>query len=305
MGGTSAEQPISLKSGQAVSAALVKAGFNVAEVDLTSNNIRPLDDLDEDVDVIALHGPFGEDGQVQRLLDKRRIPYTGSDVRGSESAMDKLATKRRFAEHGVPAPSYVLASKGCDLRMLERGMSGMAYPVVIKPRSQGSSLAVTIAQTAGAIELALESAWRYDDDALIEQYVSGREFTVSILGEEALPVIELVPKRTFFDYTAKYEAGQTDYVFDSGLDDEIVTSIEGAALDAHNTLGLRDVSRVDMILSPERGPMVLEANSIPGMTDHSLLPMAAARKGISFPELCATLVDRALQRDRRRRGRRL
>ena len=137
MGGTSAEREISLKSGHAVSAALVKAGYEVVQVDLTTESIAPIFEIDFDVAFIALHGPFGEDGRVQRLLGKRRIPYTGSDVRGSEAAMDKLATKRRFAQRGVPTPCYVMASKGCDMTLLERGVSCMGYPVVVKPGRRG------------------------------------------------------------------------------------------------------------------------------------------------------------------------
>ena len=291
-GGPGAERKVSLQSGAAVAAALVGLGHAV-----TVRDIRPADlsalQVPTDFVFIALHGEFGEDGQVQDLLARCGLVFSGSDAAASTLAMDKAATKRRLAEAGIPTPRYQVHRHGRDRQSLSR----WPLPAVIKPVGSGSSVDIYIVRDPAALETSLERvAGRYGA-ALVEQYVDGPELTVGILGDQALPVCQIRTKREFYDYQAKYVDDDTEYLFDLDLPRELLARIQGLSVQAHDVLGCRDFSRVDwMVDARTLQPYVLEINTIPGFTSHSLLPKAAARVGISFSRLCQKIVDLGLGR---------
>ncbi len=285
MGGPSAERKVSLKSGEAVVKALRGAGMRVSAVEVWGEEVRL--PAGTDVVFLALHGMFGEDGQVQRLLEMQGVPYTGSGVEASERAFDKALAKEAFAAAGVPTPKYAVVER--DVRPL----TSMRPPVVVKPARQGSSFGVTKVTEASKLEWAIEQAWRYDQKLIVEECIRGREFTVGILEEKALPVVEI--RTEFFDYEAKY-SGQTEEVVPAPLDALTTERIQQAALRAHQCLGCRDYSRVDVMLDGNGQAFVLEVNTLPGMTEQSLLPKAARAAGMSMEELCARMVKLALAR---------
>jgi D-alanine-D-alanine ligase len=251
---------------------------------------------------LTLHGTFGEDGTVQRLLDREDVCYTGSSAQASAEAMDKVFARRCFEAAGLRVPRGVaLDADAWRLGGAEdhrsRRVTGFGEVVVVKPSAQGSSLGVRIVPVAQAPE-AIEQAFVYGSSVLIEEHVRGRELTVGILEERPLPVIEIVPHREFFDYTAKYHTGLTDYRVPAPMDAATAARVQDAARAAHRALGCRDCSRADLILTPDGQPVLLEVNTIPGFTSTSLLPKAAAAAGIAFGELCLRLVKMAQQRQR-------
>ena len=295
MGGTSAEREISLVSGKAVAEGLRQAGENVCEVVANDQQLAELDRLSPDVVFIALHGTWGEDGGVQELLERKGLPYTGSGVGASRRGMDKGAAKAAFALRGVPTPRHVTFSAGEPLEGLGRRARPLGYPLVVKPRAQGSSIGVHIVRDAGQLAEAVVDALGYGRDALLEEFIAGRELTVGILGREALPIIELRTGREFFDFEAKYQHGATEHVFDVPLSPEVYAQVQQVAWEAFQALGCRGFGRVDLRLSEAGRPFVLEVNTIPGFTPVSLFPEAARRRGVPFPELCTRLVDLALK----------
>ena len=297
MGGVSEEREVSLHSGEAIARGLEQTGQVVYPVVIDSPALPDFPWQDIDLAFVALHGRFGEDGGIQELLEQRGVPYTGSGVQASENAMDKLASKRLFNASGIPRPSYIPVPSHLELARLQRRLEGL-YPVVVKPRSQGSSIGVSIVRRRDQLHDAIIEARALGPVVLVEQYIPGRELTVGILGERALPIIELRPRRTFFDYTAKYTQGETEYVSDPPLPGSVKRSVQELALAAHHVLGCEDFSRVDMMLQNQRLACVLEVNSIPGFTETSLLPKAARKAGISFPELCYRIAEQALARSR-------
>jgi D-alanine-D-alanine ligase len=295
MGGPSNEREVSLVSGAAVAAGLESFGHKVTRADISPSDASALDRRGIDVVFIALHGEFGESGQVQELCQARGLRYTGSSPRASAVALDKDASKRIFRAAGVATPDWVVAQALRADRAAQ--IEALGLPVVLKPVDGGSSLDVTIAGDCptrdGALRMLLDKHGR----AIAERFIPGREFTVGILGEQTLPVLEIIPAREFYDYTAKYADGAgTRYVFDHGLSNKVVAALEAAALTAHQALGCRDVSRVDFIVPPEGPPQALELNTIPGFTGHSLLPMAAAKAGISFAQLVDRIAGMAMKR---------
>jgi D-alanine-D-alanine ligase len=296
MGGPSAEREISLLSGAAVADGLEKAGHRVRRADISPGDVSALDADDIDVVFIALHGEFGESGQVQELCEQRNLRYIGSGPRASELAMDKLAAKQVFRREGLTTPDWLLVEEfdpaGPSAEALER----FGLPVVLKPIDGGSSVDITIARDDATRHRALEALLDRYSRAMVERFLPGREITVGILGDTPLPALEVVPAREFYDYTAKYTDSGTRYVFDHGLDDATVRSLRDAALRAHQALGCRDLSRVDFVLDGEHTASVLEVNTIPGFTSHSLLPMAAGRIGVGFDRLVDALVAMAMQR---------
>lgn len=313
MGGPSPEHAISLKSGQGVTEALTARGWSVQPIVLP-NGISVEEAraicrsalLRESIDAafLALHGPFGEDGTVQRLLEDLQIVYTGSDATASALGMDKLASRQRFAAAGLVVPRWRLIERGrLSTEDVELTVRGFQMPVVIKPTNQGSSIGVSIVTEASQLAPALEDAFRYDTHVLIDAFIRGRELTVGIVGEEALPVIEIRPTHAFFDYAAKYTPGETAYLVPAPISSELTAQAQQAARRAHQALGCRHFSRVDLIADDEGGPVVLEVNTIPGMTAMSLLPKAAACRGLSYDALCERLLVMAIEDHRASRRR--
>ncbi|HEX7896320.1 MAG TPA: D-alanine--D-alanine ligase [Planctomycetota bacterium] len=298
MGGTSSEREVSLRSGAAVAGALRSIGHAVVEIDLRTETGAELEGQAIDVAFIAMHGRFGEDGTLQRLLQDKGIPFTGSGPQASRSAMDKVEAKRLFKQHGVETPPHRVIARGDSVALLEQCARALGYPVVMKPRSEGSSVGVTVHRDRTTLLDGAAEAFRHDAIALMEKFIAGRELTIGILDGQALPIVEMRPKDGFFSYEAKYERADTRYIVDPEMSDLDKRRVQRAALEAHKSLGCEGVSRVDAILTPLCSVHVLEVNTIPGMTERSLLPKAAAAAGVDFPRLCWRLVELALRRRR-------
>lgn len=298
MGGTSSEREISLKSGHGVARALRLAGHDAIEVDIRREDLREIEGLTLDACFLALHGRFGEDGEVQRLLEQLGIPYTGSGPVASRLAMDKLEAKRRFLRAGIDTPAYQVLSAGDAPDILEQCGRSLGYPVIVKPRHEGSSIGVTLHRDRSTLVDGAAQALQYGRTALMEQFIEGRELTVAILDDRALPPVELRPRREFFDYEAKYEDDGTEYVVDPPLAKRDRSLVLSTALRAHRALGCEGATRVDFIFTPRSQAFVLEVNTIPGMTERSLLPRAAAAAGLSYPDLCAEVLRLAFRRRR-------
>jgi D-alanine-D-alanine ligase len=297
MGGPSSEREVSIWSGQAVADALEAAGHVVTRGDILPGKTQILDRDDIDVVFIAMHGEFGESGQVQQLCEDRGLAYVGSQPVASRLAMDKAAAKQRFRRVGLETPDWIVIERFHSPDKTAAWLEELSLPAVVKPVDAGSSVDVYICREPTQRDSALENVVDSSGRALIERFVPGREVTVGILDRLPLPVIEIRCRDAFYDYHAKYadDAG-TQYVFDHGMDQALVESLQRDALKAHDALGCRDLSRVDFILGPDNVGHVLEINTIPGFTSHSLLPKAAAQAGIDFPELCDRLVRMARKR---------
>ncbi|MBI5686388.1 MAG: D-alanine--D-alanine ligase [Verrucomicrobia bacterium] len=288
MGGPSAEREVSLNSGAAVSAGLRRAGWHVTDVDIHGPDFTL--EPDTAVAFLALHGTFGEDGTLQRLLEERGVAYTGCGVQASHDCFDKVISKRIFEAAGVPSARYEVLTASGPRRVT------LPLPVVVKAACQGSSVGVTIVREANALEAALAEAFRYGDEAVVEEFVAGREFTVGLLGETPLPVVEVRPKTGVYDYASKYTKGATEYEVPARLSEALTRKMQEIALAAFRAAGCRDYSRIDFLLSRDEQPYVLEINTLPGMTETSLLPKAAVAAGISFEDLCSRMVMMALER---------
>ncbi len=299
MGGPSTEREISLKSGMAVYEALKDLGLNVTAIDIQSDNVEQnialLKSQHLDCVFLALHGRFGEDGQIQEILERLRLPYSGSGVLASRLAMDKIASRRIFEEKGLAVPPYEVVEKSSYLAGWSLGQR-FSPPLVVKPATNGSSIGLSIIDKIEELGQALEKAFTFDERTLVEQYIPGREMTVGILDDRALPVIEIVPKHRFFDYDAKYQSGITEYVVPAELEPQVGLKIQEAGLAAHRLLGCFGCCRVDIILNNDNIPFVLEVNTIPGFTATSLLPKAARNSGIGFGELCIKLLELAYEK---------
>jgi D-alanine-D-alanine ligase len=301
MGGPSAEREVSLRSGAAVARALRAAGAAVTEIDVRGPGFAL--PANTDVAFVALHGTFGEDGRLQQILEQRGVPYTGSGPAASALAFDKAAAKEAFVEAGVPTPEWVTLAIGPrDWGRI--GQIGM--PAVVKPVSQGSSVGVRIVRARAELGPACEAAWQHDSRVIVERFVAGRELTVGIFDQQALPVIEVRPRNGWFDYHSKYTPGETEYLVPAPLSPLDAARAQHLARQAHQCLGCRDFSRVDMIATGDGALLVLEVNTIPGFTDTSLVPKAAAAAGLGFEQLCVRLVEmalaRAAQTTKRRQG---
>ena len=294
MGGTSAEREVSLKSGKAVAEALLRLGHHVVPVDIMSETGKELDDKTIDVAFVALHGRFGEDGRIQKILQERSIPFTGSGPDASRLAIDKIGSKFRFLQRGLETPPHCVIMKGEPALRLEQSARALGYPVVIKPRSEGSSIGVTVHQDRSTLAAGAETCFSYESIGLMEKFIRGRELTVGILDNRPLPVIELCPKSGFFDYDAKYRDPETVYRVDPPISDKDKRRVQKAAREAHKALGCEGATRVDLILTTFCAIHVLEVNTIPGLTERSLLPMAARAAGLTFMELCDQLIDEAV-----------
>ena len=298
MGGPSSEREVSLRSGRAAAVALGGLGHRVAEIDMRGEDGIELDGLKTDVAFIALHGRFGEDGELQRLLEKRRLHYTGSGPVASRLAMDKLESKRVFMRHGLETPAYQVLSRGDGPGELEECARSIGYPLVIKPRAEGSSVGVSIHRDRSRLSEGLELATRSGRTALMEKFIEGREMTVGILDDKPLPVIELKNQRDLFDYAAKYQDGATQSIVDPVLPKRDRVALQMTALRAHRALGCEGATRFDLILTAHHEIQVLEVNTIPGLTELSLLPRAARAAGLGYDDLCDHLVRLAFKRVR-------
>ncbi len=286
LGGPGSEREVSLRSGAAVARALRSLGARVEEVDVRDASFP----LPTDVDLAynMIHGTFGEDGQIQEILEERGIPYTGEGVTGSRVAFDKILSKAKFDEHGVPTGRWHVISSGESPRF--------EVPFVVKAPCQGSSVGVHIIKDPASLPAALEDCFRFGDTVIVEEFFPGRELTVGILGDVALPIIEIVPREGFYDYQHKYTKGASEYFVPAAIGEEATRAVQDAALAAKRALELEIYSRVDVILASDGRLNVLEINTIPGMTETSLLPKAAAAAGLDFPTLCERIAALSLQR---------
>jgi D-alanine-D-alanine ligase len=291
-GGSSQEREISLKTGDAVYKALAFLELNVSKLDVDRDIALRLAKEGIDLAFIALHGKLGEDGTIQGLLEMMSIPYTGSGVLASALALDKVYTKKVFSYHNLPMAKYKVLEKRVETPGNILGELG--YPVIVKPAREGSTIGVTIVRESNGLDSAINVAFRYGNKILIEEYIQGKEITVGILGDEPLPVIEIIPKTTFYDYQAKYEPGMSKHIVPAKLPREQYELAQSLALSAHRALGCRGATRVDMVMDGEGKIYLLEINTIPGMTETSLLPEAAAVVGVDFKQLVVKILSYAL-----------
>ena len=289
LGGPSAEREVSLRSGAAVAQALRSLGHAVDEVDPRTDDWT----LPSNTDVVflALHGTYGEDGTVQRRLDQLRVAYTGCDAEASRIAFDKHLTKLRCVAAGVPTARFTLL----DTASASWPM-GWNPPVVLKPVRQGSSVGLQFVERVAEWSQCLAEAFRFDTEVLMEEKIAGRETTVGILGADPLPIVEVRPKTGVYDYQSKYTSGATEYLCPAPFDAPATSRIQAAALKAFAAVGGRDYARVDVMIRANGEPVVLEVNTLPGMTETSLLPKAAAAAGLSYPELCQRMIELAQKR---------
>ena len=292
-GGIGPEREVSLHSGQTVFSALRQAGMTALLSDITPQDTRILDDTSIDVFFLALHGTFGEDGGVQSLLEQRGLAFTGAGARASGRAFDKVISKAAFARVGAHVPRHIVVAADDTEASLRRKLDGFAQRVVVKPISQGSSVGISIPDDVAAAPAIALACFQTYGDCMIEQFIPGREVTVGIVNGEALPIIEIRSTAAFYDYNAKYIADSTEFLFDTIDDAQLVRHIQQVALDCFEALGCRHLSRVDLMLTAENVPYVLEINTLPGFTSHSLLPLAARKAGIPTPELCRRIVQAA------------
>ena len=289
LGGPSAEREVSLRTGSAVAKALRELGHVVHELD-------PIDDQwllppGTDVVFLALHGNYGEDGTVQRRLENLGIPYTGCDSRVSAVAFDKMATKRKCLEAGVPTPRFHIFPPGVDA-----WPDGWKFPVVIKPVLQGSSVGLSFVENISELRPSLARSRLFGAETLMEEKIIGRETTVAILAGEVLPVVEVRPKNGPYDYKNKYTAGATDYLCPAPFEAAVIARIQDSALRAFEAIGGGDYARVDVMVNAGGQPFVLEVNTLPGMTETSLFPKAAQAANITYSELCQRMIELALGR---------
>jgi D-alanine-D-alanine ligase len=293
-GGIGEERAISIQSGNCVARALKETGLNVITADIRPDDLSILDETSIDVFFIALHGKFGEDGRLQQILEDKSLVYTGSGPKASELAFDKMASKKAFAKAGITTPPAIEFDSNVDIQKFEKQLREFADRYVIKPLRQGSSVGVSIVDDCAEAIAAARKCWNEFGDCMIEEFVPGRDITVGILCGQALPIIEIRPKENFYNYHAKYVDEQTAYLFDT-IEPALASKVQADALGCFNTLKLRHFARVDFILGDNKRAYALEANAIPGMTVHSLLPKAAARAGLSMSDLCIRIIEAALE----------
>lgn len=301
MGGRSLEREVSLKSGHRVCEALAAKGYDFISFDVDEQLVDNLVATAPDVVYIALHGKYGEDGTVQGLLELLGLPYTGPGVYANIVSFDKVLAKEIFVRHNIPTSPWLTMSADSFKEMgaagaLDKAVEFLGLPIVVKPAGQGSALGIKIVHKPEDLPKALIGALSYDNKVVLEKYISGTELTVSILGNDtplALPIVEIVTTKEFFDFESMYRMGATEYFVPARLDAETTARVQKASLDAHKALGCRDVSRVDIILA-DGVPYVLELNTSPGMTETSLLPMAAAEADVQFVDLVDQLVQMAM-----------
>lgn len=298
MGGPSSEREISLKSGEAVVRAVEKLGYLPLPFDISDNLAQKLVEEEVEVAFIALHGRFGEDGTIQRILEDLNIPYIGSGIKASVFALNKIRSKEIFILNNLLTPSFTQLdsmpmskfANSCKLKL----------PWVVKPAREGSTIGITIIKSKDEFIEACRLACKYDHNVLVEEYISGKEITVGVIGTKKLtplPIVEIIPKKDFYDFEAKYTKGMTEFKIPASLPEDIYKKAQEIACQAHQALGCYGMSRVDMICNPNNQIYILEVNTIPGLTELSLLPKAAAYIGISFENLVDTLLSYAFDRE--------
>jgi D-alanine-D-alanine ligase len=293
MGGWSAERDVSLNSGQAVLKALLNRGVNATAIDVKRETVlMELQQGNFDRAFVILHGPGGEDGVIQGALEVMNIPYTGSGVMASAIAMDKLRTKQLLAGANLPTPKYMVLDDNTDLNYV---VAELGLPLMVKPALEGSSIGMTKVEDEEQIFSAYEVAHQYAGAVFAEQWITGKEYTVSILGHQALPTIRLETPRSFYDYEAKYLLNDTKYHCPCGLNTDDEARLQRLALSAFNVVGAEGWGRVDLICDQDGKPYIIELNTVPGMTDHSLVPMAAKAAGIDFDELVYRILAHSIQ----------
>lgn len=308
MGGQSSEREVSLRTGQAVHQSLLRRGYEAVAIDAGPNLYRDLTKQKIAIAFLALHGPGGEDGTIQGFLDTLGIPYTGSGVQASAVGMHKVTTKILAAAQGVPVPGGTVVRRGeqPSLAMALKAAK-LKLPVVVKPASQGSTIGVTIVRKPAQWKPALALAHRYDPDAMVEAYIPGHELTVSILGGTegqvaVLPAVEIVAPDGFYDFSAKYQKGKTQYLCPAPLPARVAKQIAEFGRRTYEALGCEGAARVDFRITPSGKPYMLEINTVPGMTETSLLPMAAGQAGLTYDALVERILQSALDRAARMRG---
>lgn len=292
MGGLSAERPISLESGQAVFTALKNKGVDAHEIDVQRDVLKKLEQGKYDRVFIALHGRGGEDGLIQGALETMQVPYTGSGVLGSALAMDKCRTKKIWQSYGLPTPAFVELSASTNWKSV---CDELGLPLMVKPVHEGSSFGASKVKRAEDLEAAWRTAYKFDKRVMAECWITGNEYTVPLLGGRALPIIRLVTPREFYDYEAKYESETTQYLCPCGLEAGEEQALGKLALSAFDALGASGWGRVDLLMDKQGKPWLIEANTIPGMTSHSLVPMAAKQSGLSFDDLVIEILNTTMQ----------
>jgi D-alanine-D-alanine ligase len=295
MGGPGSEREVSLATARGVSKALRSLGAEVLDVDVRDQSFHLPDDVD--LAFLTIHGTFGEDGSLQKILEDRGIPYTGDGVEESRTAFDKIRSKEKFRAHGVTTPLWEVIRPG--------QWPAIPLPIVVKPPREGSTVGVIIVKSERELASAIAEAAKYDRELLVEEFIAGRELTVGILGDQALPILEIIPKGGFYDFTNKYPflnpqaGGGAEHVCPAKIDQKKTKEIQELALRAHRSLGLQIYSRVDVLLPEDGAATVLELNTIPGMTEASLLPEAAAAAGVSYVDLCRRIIELSRARSER------
>lgn len=297
-GGKAAEREVSLRSGQEVLQALQNASVDAIEFDPALRPLSDLESLSVDRVFIVLHGRGGEDGRVQGALEYMNIPYTGSSVLGSALAMDKILSKRIWQNLGLPTANYqVIDKRGFDGGSCTDIIAGLGGSAMVKPSQEGSSIGMAKVSDDESLIAAVKEAFRYDQQVLVEQYIQGREFTVTIINGRPLLSVRMQTPHEFYDYSAKYQSGSTEYFCPSGLDDRTEQKLGEIALQAFEAVNASGWGRVDFMQDEQGAFYLLEANTVPGMTQKSLVPMAAAAEGLSFQGLVLEILDTSLERD--------
>lgn len=291
MGGTAAERDVSLKSGHAVLQALLRKGVDAVGIDVTADAIRPLWGQNFDRVFNIIHGRGGEDGELQGVLNSMGLPYTGSGILASALSMDKLRTKLCWQGWHLPTPAWCLLSDDADI---DRCIATLGFPVIVKPAQEGSSLGMSKAADREQLIAAWNIAKEYRCDVYAEAWVRGSEYTVAVLTDEPLPVIRLETPNAFYDYDAKYFADTTSYHCPCGLDPQREQALQQLALEACRVIGVSGWARVDVFIDAAEQPQLIEVNTVPGMTDHSLVPMAAKAAGINFDELVWRILESSM-----------
>ncbi|MEO0077224.1 MAG: D-alanine--D-alanine ligase [candidate division WOR-3 bacterium] len=295
MGGWSSEREISLRSGENVYQSLIRQGFNAIKIDINRKFAEQIINAQIDIAFITLHGKPGEDGTIQGFLELLNIPYTGSDVLASAIGINKIITKRLFEHAKIPTPAYIYLPKGCNLReRLAIAKQRLKFPMMLKPKTEGSSVGCELIEDEKNLYQKCLRAQQQFGDIFLEKFINGMIATVGILEQTALPILELVPKKQkFYDFKAKYTKGETEFIIPARLSKSVTEKIKQLALLAHNTIGARGFSRVDLVVNKNK-PYFLEINTLPGMTELSDLPAQAKYAGISYDELVLRILKSAL-----------
>lgn len=297
MGAVGSERQVSLTSGKCVADALKKTRMlEVVEQDFMPDKPYILDDKSIDVFFLVFHGEFGEGGDMQEICERKKLLFTGCDSKSSRRAFDKMACKNAMQNANVPVPPVIEIRKAQQLNDIEAKIKALGNKFVVKPIRQGSSVGVKVVEGIDKAKLAVEECFEEFGDCMIEKFISGREFTVGILENKTLPIIEIKTVRQFYNYDAKYNDNDTQYLFDTLQDQQVIQKINDVALRSFNAVGCRDFSRVDVILGQDGVPYVIEINTIPGFTSHSLLPKAAAKAGMDMSQLCLKIIQTTLKR---------